>query len=83
MDGSLVITVQDAARIMRTSELKVRGRIRRKEVDYGEAFPSEHINRWSKRPERTMYKIYAGRFAKFLGVTLEELREAVAKLHAE
>lgn len=81
MSGALTVTVQDAAKLMGVAELRVRGLIRRKEVDYGEAFPSGNINKWSKRPERTTYVIYAPRFARYVGLTLEELRKEIEKLH--
>ena len=78
--GAITITVKQAAKLMGVAELRVRGLIRRKEVDFGEAFPSGNINRWSKRPERTTYVIYAPKFAKYVGLTLDELRKEVAAL---
>lgn len=79
--GALRITVQDAATLLGVAPLTVRGKIRRKEVDYGEAVPSPNKNRWSGRSERTTFTIYAGRFATYVGITLEQLEERVKKLH--
>lgn len=79
--GTLTVTVQDAAKLMGVAELRIRGLIKRKEVDIGEAFPSGAINTWSNRPERTTYVIFAPKLAKYLGLTLDELRKEVAKLH--
>lgn len=79
--GTITITVKEAARLMGVAELRVRGLIRRKEVDIGEAFPSGSINQWSRRPQRTTYIIFAPKLARYLGLTLEELRKEVKKLH--
>lgn len=80
--GAITITVEQAAKLMGVAPLRIRGLIRRQEVDFGVAYPSGVINRWSKRDQRTTYVIFAPKFAKHVGLTLEELRREVAALDA-
>ena len=79
--GTLTVSVQDAAKLMGVAERRIRGLINRGEVDFGVAYPSAHLNQWTCLPERTTYVIFAPKLAKHLGLTLDELREEVKKLH--
>lgn len=81
MAGAITITVEQAAKLMGVAPLRVRGLIRRQEVDFGVAYPSGVLNKWSRRDQHTTFVIFAPKFARFVGLTLDELRKEVQALN--
>ena len=70
------MTVKDAAKIMGTSEQFVRASINQGRLDIGASAKLGHSGRHT-------YVIVKTKFAKFMGITLEELERRVTRLHYE
>lgn len=66
----LTISVSQAARIMAKSDLFVRIGMQRGELPIGQAYQMPGSTRWT-------YYISPAQFAEYLGLTMDELREAM------